>query len=94
VRSLQREAVRDQIFDTVHFTTVADILRTADLQPHRFGYWKTTVWDQAAIKQDIAEGNRASVSGTPAFFINGRLLSGAQPFAAFKAAIDAELGNK
>jgi len=51
VRSLQREAVRDQIFDTVHFTTVADILRTADLQPHRFGYWKTTVWDEAAIKQ-------------------------------------------
>jgi protein-disulfide isomerase len=29
--------------------------------------------------------------GTPAFFINGRYLSGAQPFAAFQALIDEEL---
>jgi hypothetical protein len=34
---------------------------------------------QAAIKADIAEGTRVGVSGTPAFFINGRLVSGAQP---------------
>lgn len=51
MRSLQREAVHDQIVDTVHFTTVADILRTAALQPHRVRSWKTTVWDKAAIKQ-------------------------------------------
>lgn len=31
--------------------------------------------------------------GTPAFFINGRYLSGAQPFEAFKQRIDAELGG-
>ena len=30
-------------------------------------------------------------SGTPAFFINGRLLSGAQPFEKFKALIDEEI---
>jgi protein-disulfide isomerase len=29
--------------------------------------------------------------GTPAFFINGNSLSGAQPYANFKAAIDAAL---
>jgi protein-disulfide isomerase len=34
---------------------------------------------------------KAGVSGTPAFFINGRLLSGAQPLEAFKAVIDEEL---
>jgi protein-disulfide isomerase len=33
------------------------------------------------------------VNATPAFFINGRLLSGAQPFDAFKAIIDDELGK-
>jgi protein-disulfide isomerase len=39
-------------------------------------------------------GDEAGVSGTPAFFINGRLLSGAQPLEAFKAAIDEELKGK
>jgi protein-disulfide isomerase len=31
--------------------------------------------------------------GTPSFFINGKLLQGAQPFPAFKAAIDAALAE-
>jgi protein-disulfide isomerase len=31
------------------------------------------------------------VTGTPAFFINGRFLSGAQPFDAFKTIIEEEL---
>jgi protein-disulfide isomerase len=48
---------------------------------------------QAAIKQDIEEGNRVGVSGTPAFFINGRLISGAQPFEAFVRVIDDELAR-
>jgi protein-disulfide isomerase len=34
------------------------------------------------------------VSGTTAFFINGRMLSGAQPFEKFKEIIDAELAAK
>jgi len=32
--------------------------------------------------------------GTPSFFINGKLLQGAQPYPAFKAAIDAALAGK
>ncbi len=36
-------------------------------------------------------GEEAGVSGTPAFFINGRPLSGAQPFERFKEIIDHEL---
>ncbi len=39
-------------------------------------------------------GDDAGVSGTPAFFVNGRLLSGAQPLEAFKAIIDEELKAK
>ena len=46
------------------------------------------------IDADIKAGNDAGVSGTPAFFINGRLLSGAQPFDAFKKIIDEELEMK
>ena len=39
-------------------------------------------------------GDDAGVSGTPAFFVNGRLLSGAQPLEAFKTIIDEELKAK
>jgi len=48
---------------------------------------------QAAIKEDIAEGNRVGVGGTPAFFVNGRLITGAQPFEAFARVIDDELSR-
>ncbi|HMD34852.1 MAG TPA: thioredoxin domain-containing protein [Vicinamibacterales bacterium] len=43
------------------------------------------------IDTDVAAGQEAGVDGTPAFFINGRLISGAQPFAEFKRLIDEEL---
>ncbi len=46
---------------------------------------------QEKVERNYAEGVKAGVSGTPAFFINGRLLSGAQPLEAFKAVIDEEL---
>jgi protein-disulfide isomerase len=45
----------------------------------------------AAIAKDIDDGADVGVNGTPAFFVNGRVLSGAQPLDAFKSAIDAEL---
>jgi predicted DsbA family dithiol-disulfide isomerase len=47
--------------------------------------------DTKTIDQDIADGGAVGVNGTPAFFINGHSLSGAQPFDAFKKVIDAEL---
>lgn len=43
------------------------------------------------IEKDLADGSAAGVTGTPAVFVNGRLIVGAQPFAAFKAVIDEEL---
>lgn len=43
---------------------------------------------QARVERDLADGRRYGVTGTPAFFINGRLISGAQPYAAFKAQLD------
>lgn len=44
----------------------------------------------AALK-DASQAQAAGVRGTPHFLINGKSLSGAQPFSAFKQAIDAEL---
>ncbi len=43
------------------------------------------------VTQDIQEGMKAGVSGTPAFFINGQMLTGAQAPEAFKKIIDSEL---
>jgi protein-disulfide isomerase len=45
------------------------------------------------VQRDIDEGARLGVQGTPAFFINGRLLSGAQPLDRFVQVIDEELLN-
>jgi protein-disulfide isomerase len=45
------------------------------------------------VLQETAVGRRLGVTGTPAFFVNGRFLSGAQPFDAFKNIIDEELGG-
>jgi predicted DsbA family dithiol-disulfide isomerase/Skp family chaperone for outer membrane proteins len=44
-----------------------------------------------AIQADIQEGARNGVSGTPALFINGRLLSGNQPYSEIKEVIEDEL---
>ena len=43
------------------------------------------------IDRDVADGSAAGVVGTPTFFVNGRALVGAQPYAVLEAAIDAEL---
>ncbi len=48
---------------------------------------------EARISSDMAEAAKLGVTGTPAFFVNGRYLSGAQPFARFKALIDEELAQ-
>jgi protein-disulfide isomerase len=47
----------------------------------------------AKVKNDMAEGSKLGVSGTPAFFINGRFLPGAYPYEAFKQIIDEELAK-
>jgi protein-disulfide isomerase len=48
---------------------------------------------KAKVDEELAEGNKIGANGTPAFFINGKSLSGAQPFEAFKAKIDAALAE-
>lgn len=47
-----------------------------------------------AVEEDVQAGNRAGVSGTPAFFINGIFLNGAQPASAFEKIIELELAAK
>jgi protein-disulfide isomerase len=49
---------------------------------------------KARVEADIAAGEAAGVNGTPAFFINGRAIDGAQPYDVFQHVIDEELARK
>ena len=61
------------------------------------GQFETCLADNkyaAAVENDIAEGTKAGVTGTPAFFINGRLIGGAQPLEQFVRVIEEELKQR
>ncbi len=45
------------------------------------------------IQKDESDGQAAGISGTPGFFVNGQLISGAQPYSVFKQLIDTELAK-
>jgi protein-disulfide isomerase len=64
------------------------------LDPKRFGAAldaRDAKDGKSAIDADILAGTKAGASGTPTFFINGKVLTGAQPYETFKARIDDEL---
>jgi protein-disulfide isomerase len=45
------------------------------------------------VKAEMAEGQSVGVTGTPGFIVNGRLVSGAQPFEVFKNIIEDEIAS-
>jgi protein-disulfide isomerase len=49
---------------------------------------------EALIKSNYQDGADLGVTGTPAFFINGRMLVGAQPIEQFRTIINDELSRK
>lgn len=48
---------------------------------------------EAEVRKDMEDAAAVGVTGTPAFFVNGIMLSGALPFEEFKEVIDRELQN-
>ncbi len=49
---------------------------------------------QAAIQQSVEEATQLGLNGTPAFLINGRYFSGAQPLETFVRVIEEELAQR
>ncbi len=45
------------------------------------------------VTDDMAESKTLGITGTPGFFVNGRLLKGAKPFEDFAQVIDSELSK-
>jgi protein-disulfide isomerase len=65
--------------------------RTLKLDEKQFDACLTSGRFKTQIDQDMLLASRAAVISTPAFFINGNFISGAQPEATFENAIDEAL---
>ena len=50
-RTLRQAVIERGIVPSIHYTTVAEILRHADLHPHRHRSWKSTAWEPEAIRE-------------------------------------------
>lgn len=77
-------------FSAVNFKLWAEEL---DLDVNEFLSCLDDPSQMAKVENDIMEAQLAGVKGTPSFLINGRLVRGAQPFAAFEMVIEEALNN-
>lgn len=79
--------------DTTMYTsgTLSKAAGTMGMDAAKFKTCVDTKADDAKVQQDLADGTKAGVNGTPAFFVNGTFISGAQPYSVFQQAIDAAL---
>ena len=87
---------RDALFADQSKLTPADLKATAKtlgLNTSQFGACFDKAKYDSQIKSDQAAGEKVGVDGTPAFFIDGRPLTGAQPIAKFEELIDDELAT-
>jgi protein-disulfide isomerase len=87
----------DRLFANQQRLTVPDLKQHAaevGLDTAKFNACLDSHKYASVVEKDIAIGNESGVDGTPAFFINGRMISGAQPFDVFKRMIDEELQKK
>ncbi|MEQ1758355.1 MAG: thioredoxin domain-containing protein [Vicinamibacterales bacterium] len=79
-QALQPEAIKQYAVD-------------AGLDAAKFNACLDSTKYQQRVQDAITEGTSHGVSSTPTVFINGRVVSGAQPFEAFAAVIDEELAR-
>jgi protein-disulfide isomerase len=84
----------DRLFSSAPKLSDADLKADAaalGLDMTAFGACVDGHQTKAEVDQDMKDGEALGVTGTPAFFVNGRSLEGAQPLSAFVALIDEEL---
>ena len=88
--------MHDRLFENQSKLTVPDLKEHAvalGLDAAAFGTCLDSGKYTAEWKKTVDEGQKYGLSGTPSFFINGRLLVGAQPFEGFAQVIDDELSR-
>ena len=79
---------RQQTLGEAAYTEIADYLK---MDRAKFDACRASDKTLAKIRQQQSDGSAAGVSGTPATFVNGQLISGAVPYEQLKAAVDAAL---
>jgi len=88
--------MHDRLFAHQDKLQVADLKATAvelGLDPQAFGECLDSGKHEGEWKSDQKDGDGYGVQATPWFFINGRCLSGAQPYENFVQVIDDELAR-
>lgn len=86
--------MHDAMFEDIRALSVDQLKQTAaglGLDATSFAECLDTGRYSLQVAEDVKAGQQAGVSGTPAMFINGRFLSGAQPYEAITAIIEDEL---
>lgn len=89
-------AYHDALFANAPRASSEDLQRYAEqvgLDVAKFDACVSSGVHRATVQHDVDEGTRLGVNGTPAFFINGRLMTGAQPLEAFVRIIEEELAS-
>jgi protein-disulfide isomerase len=84
----------DRLFESQAQATIADFKRFAEqlkLDGNSFAACLDSGKHAATVQSDVQEGTDLGITGTPTFFINGRLVVGALPLEAFQRIIDREL---
>jgi len=87
-------AYHDKLYERSPKATADDLktyAKALDLDVNGFDECFASGKFKTAVQKDLVEGSQLGLTGTPAFFINGRELIGAQPIEAFTAIIDEEL---
>jgi protein-disulfide isomerase len=86
----------DKIFNNQQLLSLENLKRWAGevgLNTNKFNQCLDSGKMAKEVQKDLSEGLEYGVTGTPAFFINGKLISGALPFATFKQMLEAELAK-
>lgn len=87
----------DRLFANQRALATADLKRHAaelGLDPATFDACLDEGRSRARVDEDLQAGQALGVSSTPAVFINGRHVAGAQPYEVFDAIIREELARK
>ena len=86
----------DELFENQNALDIASLKKYAEdlsLDTAKFNNCLDSGKMASEVQNDLNEGIKYGVSGTPTFFINGVALVGAQPFGAFEQIIEQELNK-
>ncbi len=89
--------LHDQLFANQQQLQIADLKKyagTVGLDQVKFDQCLDAGTHTANVQADVDLGSQMGVQSTPTLYINGRIVTGAQPASVFEAIIDDELARK